>query len=561
MTYREDDGALSCVPVGSDRRSGAFLHTPARSRSRAAVQWLLCASAIGMYLSLFLRTLWRIGDEGSIVYGAQRVAEGEIPYRDFFEVMGPGAFYWMALWFKVLGISWLTSRAVILMTALGSAWAIYYATSRHCRRSFALFPAAVYTLLTVPLWPGASHHFDSNMWVLLAVAASIARDRNDRIDRGAAMLAGVLAAVGATIMPQKGVLVLAALTLSAVLEDLPRHGWRRALARVSWMIGPFAAVGLTVLLFFWSQNALTDLLYANVTWPAAQYRSVNGVPYAYGITQFYLPMIGAILQVILPFHIATMASVAAAIPIVFVAGLPFIVGGQALYRITAGQSSDASVNAVPLSYWCASIALFASECHRADMVHLSYGSPLLLVVATIGLDRGGFWLALVTRRTLVCSVALVAVLLALFATSRTVTEETRRGHVRTGQHDEALEFLQKAIRPGEPVFIYPYYPMYYFLANVRNPTRYSILMYHINTLEQFDEVIQALESRRVEFVFWDTLVAGQNLTQWFPEYRDPPRDQQRLERYLERRYKQVDIKGGFRILQRNAGSTDVANEQ
>ena len=40
-----------------------------------------------------MRILWRIGDEGTLVYGAQLVAQGALPYRDFFEVMGPGSFF------------------------------------------------------------------------------------------------------------------------------------------------------------------------------------------------------------------------------------------------------------------------------------------------------------------------------------------------------------------------------------------------------------------------------------------------------------------------------------
>ena len=44
--------------------------------------------APALYFFFFLRSLWRIGNEGSIVYGAQRIAEGGLPCRDFFEVMG-----------------------------------------------------------------------------------------------------------------------------------------------------------------------------------------------------------------------------------------------------------------------------------------------------------------------------------------------------------------------------------------------------------------------------------------------------------------------------------------
>jgi hypothetical protein len=158
--------------------------------------------------------------------------------------------------------------------------------------------------------------------------------------------------------------------------------------------------------------------------------------------------------------------------------------------------------------------------------------------------------AVMMRRTLVCCVALLAALLALIASTPATTMETRRGAIQLFTDDDALDFLHQNIPAGEQVFVYPYYPMYYFLANVRNPTRYSILMYHINTPEQFDEVIQALESEQVKLVLWDTWVAGANLRQWFPEYQDPPADEQRLEQYLNDNYKVVQVKNRFRILQR-----------
>jgi hypothetical protein len=103
----------------------------------------------------------------------------------------------------------------------------------------------------------------------------------------------------------------------------------------------------------------------------------------------------------------------------------------------------------------------------------------------------------------------------------------------------------------EWVFVYPYYPMYYYLADVRNPTRFSILMYHYNTAAQFDEVIRDLESKHVKYVLWDTVVDGANLRTWFPAYVQPPQDQLRLERYLQLSYDVVSIKNGFRIMRRN----------
>ena len=450
---------------------------------------LLALLATGLYLWLFLRIQWRVGDEGSIVYGAARVAEGAIPYKDFFEVMGPGTFYGLALWFKAFGTSWLTSRAAVLATALASASAIYYATSRQYRGRWAAVPAVLYTLVTVPLWPAASHHFDANMWALLAFAASIAAPPGNRTS---SMLTGVFAGLASTVMPQKGVLVLAGLCVGRLLDGRGR-GWRRAVADTLWMLGPFAAVGVSTIVFFWSRNALGELVYANLTWPATRYHSVNAVPYAYNLREFTFDRFGPIFQALFPTPVAAAATVLVTVPFVFIAILPFIAAALVLYGVATRRPGSRALTDVPWSYWCAGFALFVSECHRPEMNHLTYASPILLVAVCVSLGRVRGFTAVAMRRALASCIALLAAVLGLVGSAPAMAMETRSGEIRRFERDEALEFLQQNVAAGEPVFVYPYYPMYYFLANVRNPTRYSILMYHINTQQQFDEVIR--ESR------------------------------------------------------------------
>lgn len=506
---------------------------------------ILGVTAVSLYFTLFLRTSWRIGDEGSIVYGAQRVANGEVPYRDFFEVMGPGSFYWLALWFKVLGTSWVTSRVAVLATALASAGAIYYMTARHCTSRFAFFPAALYSVVTIPLWPGANHHLDSNLWALLAIA-TIAGD--SEISTRRALTAGLFAGFSSTIMPHKGILVLAGLTFAVAIQLRGMRNWQRVLPLAAWMVAAFAGVGVSVLVLFWLQGALGELLYANVVWPATQYHSVNVVPYAHGLVELFLPAWSSLIRAVLPSTLSAVALVAVLVPFGFTASLPAI--ALLLGACRAVSQRFTVCQDVPWAYAFAGFALFASECHRRDMMHLIYGSPVLAVFVSLTLvtirSRG----ILVARRVLVGCLALVAVVLALIANTAQTTVETRRGVVHMFERDEALDFLHTHVAPGDSVFVYPYYPMYYFLANIRNPTRYSILMYHINTEDQFNEVIEALDRERIRFVLWDTFVAGENLTRWFPGYREPPADQQLLERYLTEHYQVVGIKNRFRVLER-----------
>jgi hypothetical protein len=103
-------------------------------------------------------------------------------------------------------------------------------------------------------------------------------------------------------------------------------------------------------------------------------------------------------------------------------------------------------------------------------------------------------------------------------------------------------------RPGDYVFVYPYYPMYYFLADLKNPTRYSILLYRINTEDQFKEALNDLKQKQVKYVLWDTLVTGNNLQNWFPHYQQPSEQNLYLERYLEDHYQLIDIINGYKIM-------------
>jgi hypothetical protein len=92
--------------------------------------------------------------------------------------------------------------------------------------------------------------------------------------------------------------------------------------------------------------------------------------------------------------------------------------------------------------------------------------------------------------------------------------------------------------------------MYYFLADVKNPTRYGIFLYGYNTEAQFKEALADLERAKPRYVLWDTLMDGENWKRWYPAYVQPAEKDLIIEPYLSSHYKTTATKSGFRIMQR-----------
>ena len=81
---------------------------------------LLGAAGVFLLASAFLwwlagqRLVWII-DEGIYLEGARRILAGQIPYRDFFVLTGPGTFWNVAASFKIFGISLASARALLVL--------------------------------------------------------------------------------------------------------------------------------------------------------------------------------------------------------------------------------------------------------------------------------------------------------------------------------------------------------------------------------------------------------------------------------------------------------------
>lgn len=64
-------------------------------------------------------------------------------------------------------------------------------------------------------------------------------------------------------------------------------------------------------------------------------------------------------------------------------------------------------------------------------------------------------------------------------------------------------YLRERTAPGEPIFVYPTLPMFYYLADRPNPTRFGHAYPGVATPAEVEEMIATLEARRVRYLVWD----------------------------------------------------------
>ncbi len=494
------------------------------------------------YASLYLLPLMRImpairTDEGTLLEGGVRVAQGQVFARDFFEVMGPGSFYWLAAFFKLFGINFLASRIDLFVTSLGTGVLIYFFSRRICK-TYQLLPCILIAAASFgSFWPGISHHIDSNFFALLSFAFMILwHDRRKTIFL---LAAGVIAGVTTCFIWPKGVALLV-----AYLAWLAWQRWSRttSFSSISIVLAGFSGLIGAVTLYFWSHGALRNLIDANFIWPSHNYGAVNNVPYAQGLILNYWNSwvnSGGSYAWTVPLAIVLIT------PLFLIAALPGIL------VVLGGLRRKKILDPLITLYLLGGSALWISEFHRRDVYHLVTGSPLLIILAAFLLMEIPGRLALgLTQILLIFNTIHAGLNLCLPFFAHPVT--TPVGSVAIFNSDPALNYLNNHISPAQELFVYPYSPTYYFLSATTNPTPYSFLLYSYNTPEQYHDAIRILDQHKTRYVLWDMSFLSAAIPANFPSADHPPPGGFLMEPYLQSHYKVVWSEGKMSMLERKA---------
>jgi hypothetical protein len=504
---------------------------------------LLILIASCAYLYFFRRYTSIEPDEGIVLQGAQRILRGEMLYRDFFSFFTPGSYYFLAVLSKIFGSSLLVGRSALIFFG-GIYSAITYLLARRvCSRGSALFAAGLATVTTLPYRFEVLHNWDSTLWACLALYSAV-RWIESNLWKWA-FATGSLAALTFLFEQSKGTglvlglgLGLAAIALSSAQPNF----WKGTqflglLAGLAW---PFVFT-----LAYFTTHHCAGLMLADWFWPLQHYSLANRVPYGYQNwsdgTRHLLFGSGSLT--------VRLITIVAISPCFLVPLLPLIAVGLLAYWIIQMWRKRAPQ---PISSYyvlvCATLSglLVSVVIGRADIIHFMYLQPLFCLVLGWMID-GRHIPGCTFRRAKPIFVAYVAIAFLLFsipllmrALGASHKIETRRGVIAVPSQDRVVEYLQTHVAAGETILVYPYLPLYYYLTDTYAPGRYEYFQPGMHTLEQADEMLSDLATKRVRVVlfeasFWEKIPSSWPSTPTSAIAHDPLAD------YIQREYRSCQL--------------------
>ena len=548
------------MTVATSHRTGVS-SPPSRRRFPTTTDVLgatLIFAASVAYLALLPHNL-NPADESVYLYEAKRILEGQVPYRDFFEIITPGWMVLMACLFRLFGTSLQTAR--LAAAALhGVTGALVYLTCRRLRIRPALswLPAVAYLVVCPWAWPIASQHWLGTtlsvflLWVCAGYAAAPlcptipaaepirhsresgnpritpqpprldARFRGqdgcgvpvDRIigespasgarnSNGAGRLfaAGVVVGLLFGVHQQRGVILGAGVFTWLVLDRLRRRRYpdessASLSSQLVLLMAGAAFVAVPLCIAMIASAGFENVWRALVVHPLVNYRST--VHCAWGHIEALTAAQGSY----------TFPTMLAYLPAILLPSLARLAALAARRR-----HPDEARRLVLLVVFCLFSMLSIS--YYPDFIHIAFIAPVFFVAAGENLEWAARRLPARSRLSHVAGWAAAAVLLGAcgvrlernllraraafpYARATAFGRVDFASDIEAQLYDRVNELMDEV--PSRQLFCYPIMSYLYLMADADNPTRYQFLLDGYNSPDQMEEVVETLRAKRLPYL-------------------------------------------------------------
>ncbi len=452
-------------------------------RSVSKISAAIFLAVFAMLLVVHGNRVVATNDEGILLDAAQRVANGERPYVDFWAYMTPGSYWLQAALFKIAGVSLFTARLIVIFDFALQCALVFWLTTKLASLRAASFVTVAFLgfQMADPTFLTAQHRWDSSTLALAGVALAVSAS-----SRWKWVAAGVVLAIAAWCTPTVGMVLIVAAGWLAI-----QPAKRGALAP---LLGGAAIPFTAGVVWLVANDGLTAMV-QQILWLRQNYM-VNAMPYGSilgGYGALFEDSSGG-LELAIRVILVGCVALPAILPPVALLGWGWLIWRD---KVTGEQRS------VAVLCLLASAALILALSPRPDVMHLAFVVALPYVLAAAAFGK------LVPSAVRVPSGMLAALLAVVFSLHsftglggmQSVASPVGDLRVESKQ-SSAMEQLFATVRPGEPLFVYPYMPMHYFLTQARNPTEYSFLSPGMSTQREALAALGELQQRPPEWILF-----------------------------------------------------------
>lgn len=434
-------------------------------------------------------------DEGLFLYEAKRIVDGEVIYRDFFDVISPAPLYVLALVYRVFGVSMDSARMSMALLHTLTVLLIYAICRRLAVRPLlAAAAATAYITLSYPALPVSSPHWYGTFFTLLIIRLALERPL------GYAWYGVLGVATGMLIFfqHQKGVVLAAGVALLVMFDELMIEGHRptrRTIVRLLWVAAGAAAIIGPLGVYLIASAGWFPVYDALIAHPLQQYLKYTGISLEWGqypwlfAYRYVYPDVVRTIFILVPFTVVRLLWYVAweewerARYLSTLIILSTAAAGSVLYN--PGYTHVAMV--IPVCFILAADALeraFATGEQQAPLLSfVGHGAGLLLCVAlALQADQ--------TRRT--------RWLLYPYPHDTVFGRVDYKSQVEIEMVEAVRTQLAQA--QSREFFCYHGCASLYLTADAVNPTRFQLLIPGYNRPDQFAEVQDVLERRQVPVV-------------------------------------------------------------
>ncbi len=472
-----------------------------------------------IYLYLIRAKYSFISDEGVFSYGAVRILNGDILYKDFYETNSPANYFLLVFLFKIFGIN----TSVTMYTTFvifGLIAVVIYLVAKEIKLSsiFSFLLIAFFIIDNPSKFMLFSHHWVSTLCALISFLFFL---------RSSLFLSGLFSGLTMTFFYPKGITVLTGMLLCFIIFTSEREQrFKGILSLLSGFILPV----ISFILYFITKGALSEFLYYWLISPFKGYRALHTYPSYYYPAKYYLNvayqqkgLIGGFIS---------------SLPVFFLGYNFFISAGIFIGILLLKGKNFFEEYKEYLKVFIITVFVFISCLYRPDDLRIAFISPFINITFICALNlvidyfRDGFRRK-ATRVTLYFFALFVPIITTstqlitnaeFIAYAHNAYEKinTPRGEILVDRRESA-EIKEFSRYLGErrikEFFVYHCLPSIYFIFSLENPTKYNCLGPYYNSPKDLQDALEQLREKGTDYIIFLPFYLYQK-EQFFPIAKD-----------------------------------------